>query len=514
MTSRAGAYALGSTRECVRAPMTRPHPAAYRGPVIPDRDADPDAPARAGRPVGSAAGSDGDRRGSEITTGPGAGPDAHGPGHQDREPSAGPVNESGSIAGDPGGERRDRGPSTEPVRPTARGLRGRRPDPGAPAEPGVPDGRPRRRRRAPIVGIALVAGLVQIVGCTFAGQWQPLARPLDVWGYLLLLAGPVALLAVRRYPLPVLLVAAAASFGYFAAGYPGGPAIVAAIIALVATVLSGQRLAAWVVAVVAVGGSLLLQALTGGVPGPGIGAAVGWTLVILVGSEGARFRRERMAEQRRRAEEYGLRCASEERLRIARELHDVLGHHISLINVQAGVALHLMENGGDPEQARGALAAIKVSSKEVLREMRSTLGVMRDADEGAPRGPVPGLAAVPELVGRIAEAGLPVRLDAADDLGDVGEHAGLAAYRIVQEALTNVRRHAPGAAAVVTLRRDGDDLLVTIVDDGPGRAPSDGSGRGIAGMTERAAALGGTLVAGPGENGGFRVHAVLPVVAS
>lgn len=372
----------------------------------------------------------------------------------------------------------------------------------------------RRRPLAPIVGLTLVTGVVQVVGCTFAGRWQPLARPLDVWAYLLLLAGPLALLAVRRHPLPVLLVAVAATLGYFGAGYPGGPAIVAAIVALVATVLRGPRLAAWLVALAAVGGYLLFQALTGGLPGPGIGGVVGWTLVVLVGAEGARFRRERAAEQRRRAEEYGLRCASEERLRIARELHDVLGHHISLINVQAGVALHLMEHGGDPEQARSALAAIKESSKEVLREMRSTLGVMRGADEGAPRGPVPGLAAVPDLVERIAAAGLPVRLDAADDLGDVGEHAGLAAYRIVQEALTNVRRHAPGAAAVVTLRRSGAALVVTVADDGPGPGTSDGSGRGIAGMTERAAALGGTLEAGPGEAGGFRVHARLPVERS
>lgn len=361
----------------------------------------------------------------------------------------------------------------------------------------------------------VATGAVQVGACTVAGHWQPDARPLDVWAYLLLVAGPLALLRVRRRPVEVLVVTVLASLAYFGLGYPGGPAILATIVALVAAVVAGKRVAAWLIGVVGVGGYLLGHALSGSpVPGPGIGALVGWTLVVLVGSEGLRVRRERIAEERRRAEEYGLRCATEERLRIARELHDVLGHHISLINVQAGVALHLMDDGGDPTQARDALTAIKRSSKEVLREMRTTLGVLRGADEAAPRGPVPGLAAVPDLVGRVCEAGLDVRLVDDGPLGDVGEHAGLAAYRIVQEALTNVRRHAPGAAAVVTLRREDSDLHVTVADDGPGTTASDGSGRGIAGMSERATALGGTLSAGPADGGGFLVEAGLPVGAS
>ncbi|ODU01137.1 MAG: hypothetical protein ABS81_21505 [Pseudonocardia sp. SCN 72-86] len=365
---------------------------------------------------------------------------------------------------------------------------------------------------------AVLIAVVQVGACTVAGRWQPDARPLDVWAYLLLVAGPAALLVVRRYPVPVLVATVAASFGYFTLGYPGGPAVLAAIVALVATVVAGQRLAAWAVGVVGIGGYLLGHTLAGNtIAGPGVGALVGWTLVVLVGSEGVRIRRERIAEERRRAEEYGLRCATEERLRIARELHDVLGHHISLINVQAGVALHLMDGGGDPAQTRDALTAIKRSSKEVLREMRTTLGVLRDADEAAPRGPVPGLGAIPDLVGRVCEAGLDVRLVDDGPLGEVDEQTGLAAYRIVQEALTNVRRHAPGSAAAVTLRRTGSELHVTVVDDGaggPAATTEEGAGRGIAGMTERATALGGTLTAAPVAGGGFRVDAVLPVGAS
>ncbi|GAA4868467.1 sensor histidine kinase [Pseudonocardia benzenivorans] len=415
---------------------------------------------------------------------------------------------------------RRRGADDDPPRPAYRDpvISDRTSAPAAPDAVGraPDDGLGRHGGGWPWTVLPVVVTLVVQVGvCSAAARWQPDARPLDVWAYLLLVAGPLALLAVRRAPVAVLVGTTAASLLYFGLGYPGGPAVLATIVALVATVVAGRRLVAWLVGFVGVGGYLLTHALGGSpVPGPAIGALVGWMLVVLVGSEGVRVRRERVAEERRRAAEYGLRCATEERLRIARELHDVLGHHISLINVQAGVALHLMDSGGDPAQTRDALTAIKRSSKEVLREMRTTLGVLRGADEAAPRGPVPGLGAVPDLVGRVCEAGLDVRLVDDGPLGEVDEQAGLAAYRIVQEALTNVRRHAPGAAAVVAIRRDGPDLRVVVTDDGPGAAPSDGSGRGIAGMTERATALGGALTAGPAGGGGFRVEARLPVGAS
>jgi signal transduction histidine kinase len=213
------------------------------------------------------------------------------------------------------------------------------------------------------------------------------------------------------------------------------------------------------------------------------------------------------AEQARTREEQQRRQASEERLRIARELHDVLGHHLSLINVQAGVGLHLMDSR--PEQAREALTAIKSASAEALREVRSVLGVLRPEEEAAPRAPAPSLARLDDLT---ADAGLPVRTVVDGTPRPLPAEVDRAAYRIVQEALTNVRRHAgPAAAAVVTIGYAEGEVTVRVTDDGAGSAaPLDG-GNGIPGMRARAEALGGTLTAAPVPGGGFAVRAVLPV---
>jgi len=209
------------------------------------------------------------------------------------------------------------------------------------------------------------------------------------------------------------------------------------------------------------------------------------------------------AEQARVRAEQQRRQASEERLRIARELHDVLGHHLSLINVQAGVGLHLMDE--QPEQARTALVAIKQASAEALREVRSVLGVLRAQDEQAPRTPAPSLANLAALAddagARTVTEGVPRALPAELDR---------AAYRIAQEALTNVRRHAgPAASARVTIGYAPDALTVRVADDGIGGLAEDGNG--IAGMRARAVALGGTLTAGPADGSGFLVEARLPL---
>lgn len=205
-----------------------------------------------------------------------------------------------------------------------------------------------------------------------------------------------------------------------------------------------------------------------------------------------------------------LRRVGEERLRIARELHDVLAHNVSLINVQAGVALHLLDE--HPEQAEPALAAIKQASAETLREMRSVLGTLRQADEHAPRGPAPGLARLEELVERMGSAGLEVRVAVEGQRRSLPAAVDLAAYRIVQEALTNVTRHAGGATARVRLSYGARDLLVEVVNDSrrvPAPAPIV-EGNGIVGMRERAAGLGGEFSAGP-RFGGFLVQARLPL---
>ena len=332
--------------------------------------------------------------------------------------------------------------------------------------------------------------------------------PPDALGYLLLAAGPVALAFRRRFPTPVLLVAVGSVIGYLLLGYSYGPVALAAVVALVSAVGHGARRAAWLIGLGGLATHWLLQYLIrGDFSWAGVIGSIAWTLVFLLVAEAIRSRKERAEAARQAQAQQARRIADEERLRIARELHDVLAHNISLINVQAGVALHLAEEL--PEPTRAALQAIKDASRETLRELRHTLGVLRGVDEQAPREPAPSLDRIDELLARAAVpvhkevVGTPQRLPAGVDL---------AAYRIIQEALTNVHRHAAASMAWVRLEYAPDRLVVTIEDDGRGAPQStEGTGSGIAGMTERATALGGTLHAGPRPGGGFRVHAVLPL---
>src|SRR6266542_1945453 len=216
-------------------------------------------------------------------------------------------------------------------------------------------------------------------------------------------------------------------------------------------------------------------------------------------------------EVMRTREEEARRRASDERLRIARELHDVVAHNISLINVQASTALHLIDER--PEQARTALAAIKQASKEALGELRSVLDILRQSDEEPPRAPAPGLARLDELVSKVKAAGLEVRTTTEGDSRPLPAPVDLTAFRIVQEALTNVHRHAGRASATVRVSYRDRDLVVQVDDDGRGASSNGtaGGGNGIPGMRERVAALGGELEAGPRAGGGFRVLARLPL---
>jgi signal transduction histidine kinase len=189
----------------------------------------------------------------------------------------------------------------------------------------------------------------------------------------------------------------------------------------------------------------------------------------------------------------------------------VLAHNISLINVQSGVALHLIDE--QPEQARAALSAINDASGEALREMRSVLGVLRRVDEKLPRAPTPGIAQLPELVSRSAAAGVTVQLEVEGQQRMLPASVDLAGFRIVQESLTNVARHAGASAATVRLFYGEHELMVVVEDDGRGPHPdaAGNGGSGIAGMRERAAALGGDLQTGPRRAGGFAVRARLPI---
>jgi signal transduction histidine kinase len=341
---------------------------------------------------------------------------------------------------------------------------------------------------------------------------------LDTLGWVLAVAESAALCLRNRHPVPVAVFALVACLVYYAVSDVHGPIWPAFLIALY-TVASRAQPA---IAVVLVTIALIAFAYEGkGTGTPHLAGAApfllaGWLVAAIAVGGVVHNRRAFLREAERHAQDARLRReeelrlrAAEERLRIARDLHDVLGHNISLINVQATAALHRM--GSQPERAGPALTAIKASSKEALRELRTTLGVLRQVDEDAPTDPAPGLAGLSALVDRAGTADLSVSLEIAGRPRDVPAEVGLAGYRIVQEALTNVTRHAGASTAMVRVRFDDRHVTVEIEDDGGG-APmaAIGSGSGLRGMAERAIALGGEFVAGPLPGRGFRVSARLP----
>jgi signal transduction histidine kinase len=359
--------------------------------------------------------------------------------------------------------------------------------------------------------VALSTGVLQVLLTIGASRDLGGRLPLDALGFALLVAGPVALLGRRRWPLATLGVVAAATVLFYALGYPFGPAWLALLVALWTAVTGGRRLAAWLTAALALPAFVALTALFGRMPVPtagGLVAHLGWLLVVLVAAEVVRVRREQVQEAARSRAEEDRRRAGEERLRIARELHDVLAHNISLINVQAGVALHLMDE--QPGQSRTALVAIKQASNDALRELRSVLDILRQGGD-APRSPTSGLDSLDGLVANATAAGLEVRTRVEGTPRPLPAGVDLAAFRIVQEALTNVTRHAGPATATVLVAYGDHDLTVRVDDDGNGVESASGGGNGIRGMRERAAALGGELSAGPRPGGGFRVSALLPL---
>ena len=243
-------------------------------------------------------------------------------------------------------------------------------------------------------------------------------------------------------------------------------------------------------------------------------------ILIVVGiGEGIRGRRDRMAEFRRRVSQRRQTEVQAERVRIARELHDVLAHSLSQINVQAGVGLHLMDK--QPDKAKEALASIKETSKTALDEVRTVLGVLRaegGADPNAPLLPEPDLSRLPGLAASLTAQGIDVRLDDKLVADQVPKPVQLALYRIAQESLTNITRHAEGVTrATISLERRDGVYRLEVRDDGraagqgaAAAAASESGGRGLLGMRERAELLGGHLTAGPADGGGFEVVAELP----
>jgi len=363
------------------------------------------------------------------------------------------------------------------------------------------------------LALPLVLLAVQLAGAAIMGKAAHLfdpQRPLGPVYWVLLVVGPAALVARRRHPVPVLWVCLAATLPPSGSGL----AHISFIVAFFVAATAGQRYSAWLALAISFVWTIWLAPLIYGYnnpPGNDALLLAGWMLAVAIAAEAYRFRAERAAATRASRQIDQRRRQSEERLRIARDLHDVIGHNISLINVQASMGLDLMDS--QPEQARAALSAIKSASKEALEELRTMLTTVRQ-DDDAPRSPAPGLDRLPELIELTRAAGLSVEAEVAGKPPPLPAAVHLAAYRIIQESLTNVARHA--GRARITVRVTYDDAAVHVEIDDDGKAPSGegsaiGTGSGITGMRERATALGGDLSAGFRHGGGFRVSARLPV---
>lgn len=379
----------------------------------------------------------------------------------------------------------------------------------------------RRFRGPPTAAIVVAVAVFEVVGTVFASARQPDHRPLDVLAFVLLLAGPASLSLRRRAPLVMLPAAATSVTAYLALGYAWGPVFLSLALAIVFAAAAGRRWQTWTVAAACAALLVAAAAATGDEFAMVRGfAGTSWLAILVLLGEGVRLRGERAAERRRQQEAREQAARDEYRLALARDIHDVVAHSLSLINVRASVALHLGEK--DPGQFRPALEAIKAASKDSLAEVRQLLGVLRDDAPLSP-SPPPRLDRIPKLVDDARRAGLEVTLTQPDaafvrQLPDAVQEAS---YRIVQEALTNVVRHSGAHKAAVVLdleagrAPDGPHrLTVTVDDDGAGAAGAP-EGNGVTGMRERVAAVGGTLhlmsLHLSPQQPGWRVRAVIPV---
>jgi signal transduction histidine kinase len=372
-----------------------------------------------------------------------------------------------------------------------------------------------------VVACLLVLFVGQVVT---SGVPQPGQRPSDALavGLTLAMAGPY--LIHRRTP----LIAAAVSLGALLVSaaahvqiYPGVNAFVLLFGITLHTSDRRRRIAVFVATLIALSVAVWAQPA-------GVANASTWLSTLLLaavcglGGDNLRHRRGRWAALEERArfieserEERTRNAVFDERLRIARELHDIVAHSMSVIAVQAGVGHHVLDT--QPEEARRALAAIEITSRSALNEMRRLLGVLRQ--EGQPHGalsPAPGLADLPDLLAQVREAGLGVTTIVTGQPTAVALPVDLTAYRIIQEALTNALKHG-GPAATVTINYRPEEVRLEVTDDGSATTPgrntqrADTVGHGLIGMRERVAVFGGQLSAGTRPEGGFRVAARLPI---
>jgi signal transduction histidine kinase len=363
-----------------------------------------------------------------------------------------------------------------------------------------------------LVAVGFVAGSAVVAG---AGTVGPV-------GYGLLVAGAAALLVRRRHPVAALAGTVIPAFAYNLLDLPGGLCTIAVGVAVFSVADAGHPRAGIGAIVALVGGFLGLGVVLGRGHVLDLITALwfaGWLVASLILGETTRSRRAYLREVEQRAleaergrEDEARRRAGEERIRIARELHDILAHRISMISVQSGVGAHLLDR--DPDQARKALVAVNQASKEALRELRATLGLLREVDGPETRSPAPGLAQLGGVIASTTAAGVDVRLEVTGERRDLSAGVDLAAYRIIQESLTNVIRHARAATARIAIAYRSADVLIQIDDDGQGvyeHGEMPNEGNGLLGMRERASAVGGELEAGPQASGGFRVLVRLPI---
>jgi signal transduction histidine kinase len=381
-----------------------------------------------------------------------------------------------------------------------------------------PDGFGRRLPQLVVDVVPAAALAALVVAITTAQVHSTSGEHLGVVAYLLL-AGTGLALAARRLPWLAYAVSVALTVVYLLLHNPPSIIFLPPFLALVSVMSQTRSMTIWVPAAAA--GAAVLAVAHGASNGwslpVGIFAAV-WLGVALVVGVLLEARRRLTAEvtsraewARRSREEEARRRTVEERLDIAREMHDVIGHSLAVISLQAGVAEHLLSTR--PEETRNAIAAIRRVSKEALTELRAELATLRgDGAAPAERAPTPDLAAIRSLVSQMREAGLSVDLDLTGDARAVPEIVSTAAYRIVQESLTNVVRHAgSGAAASVRAGVVDGRLEVEVVDDGRGMPAQATDAAGLQGMRERALALSGDFAAGNRAGGGFRVFAALPL---
>ena len=377
-------------------------------------------------------------------------------------------------------------------------------------------------RRAPVAADLIPAlVLTGFVAAVSTAQLRAVGdmHRIGIAGYLLLFGATMALAFRRRWPLLAYAVSLAFTVAYLLIGDPPGPILLAPFLGLIVVLGATDSLRIWMASVL--GGGIVLSAAHGVVYGwswPVALFAGVWVCVAAVAGIVLDARRRLVRESRARAEwtqrsreEESRRRMVEERLRIAREMHDVIGHSLAVISLQAGVAEHLLASR--PDEARKAVSAIRGVSKQALTELRNELAALRgEGLTDADRRPTPGLAAVPALAAQMRDAGLWIDLDLPSGDHELPEIVSTAAYRIVQESLTNVARHAGSdTRAQVHAWLEPDRLEIEIVNDGIGVGEHPREGGGLQGMRERALALGGDFAADGRPEGGFRVWASLPL---